>query len=54
MKTMENKKQTQINKAQKLVIESFESRESGAKDYTLDEAFRVIEKNITKQSIYSR
>lgn len=54
MKSLDDKKQVQINRAQQIVIESFESREDGSKDYTLDEAFRVIEKNIAKQSIYSR
>ena len=52
MKTIN--KENQINEIQELVIESYEARKDGSKDYTLDEAFEVIEKDITKQSIYSR
>ena len=48
MKSLDDKKQAQINRAQQMVIESYENRKNGAKDYTLDEAFDIVQRIVGK------
>lgn len=49
MRKIDNKKQDEIKQVQKLVVESFEIRNNGVLDYTLDEAFGLIQKDIEKE-----